>query len=267
MERFDFKTISVAIGAEDRFNTRFSVFGWEMVTSQSFYANDEEQSYRNEMEMAHYYEASQVDYALAGIDINGAKERVPSYIRLSYRRNRLDPDYRNWIKAESAYNRITYDIYCLYAKARYSRNTRRLPVGLLILFLLLIIVGCGLFALGYFKNGASVGFGSSLASIALWGGIYLAVFSFAFLIIILFLWHIVKSDAVQRYRRYAKQLFEIKSKYRKTLRNSEFSSCPIDEVKAIEKQCKIDSKVKNVKKRTTKEKEEMPEDEEFLFAE
>lgn len=266
MERFDFKTISVAIGSEDRFNARFSVFGWELVTSQSFYSDEDSPLYGSEMDMAHYYEASQVDYALAGIDLNGAKARVPSYIRISYRRNRLDHDYHRWIEAERDYNRITFDMYRLYAKARESHESRHLPLWLLLPLLALFLLGCASFAAGYLKNGASKTFGASLAATALWGGLYLAVIAFSVLLVLLIVWRVLKDGATARNRRYARDLYDIKTVYRKSLRNGDFPSCPLDAVKAIEREAGLDVKKRPVKKPTDSEGREIPEEEELLFA-
>ena len=115
MDQYDYKTINIPKGSEEEFHRVFQSFGYRPIISQEVtLPRAMDGKIQGKADMAHFYNPKEADEALLGLSLHLNDAPVDNYVRLTYGRNRMSSDFKNYSKAEHLYNRMTYDCYLLY---------------------------------------------------------------------------------------------------------------------------------------------------------
>ncbi len=245
MDQYDYKTINIPKGSENKFHRVFQTFGYRPITMQEInFQRSMDGKIEGTTDMAHFYYPQEADEAFLGLALHHNDEPVDNYVRMTYGRNRFANDFQKWRQAEHIYNRMTYDNYLLYCKALKAKKKRHLPVLITILFLLLLIGGAACLGVGIWNHGYEVKLADVLSG-GVFGMLYWFGMAAAALSIVLFILFGVPRHAIEsaKYGRYGDAMLkieELKADFRNSFRHSnDIPSFDMDKLSGIEADNKI----------------------------
>ena len=235
MDQYDYKTINIPKGSEEEFHRVFQSFGYRPIISQEVtLPRAMDGKIQGKADMAHFYNPKEADEALLGLSLHLNDAPVDNYVRLTYGRNRMSSDFKNYSKAEHLYNRMTYDCYLLYGKAKKAKKKRNLPGIFIALFLILLLGGIACTVLGYFKGGYETAlhdvFKANVWGMLYWFGMAAAILGAFCFLLFGTLRRALQSAKYGRYKNAMLNLEEMKSDFRNAFRHSQ-EVPPLDEDK------------------------------------
>lgn len=244
MDQYDYKTINIPQGSECEFHRVFQTFGYRPIISQNVtLERATDGKIIGKGDMTHYYYPQEADEALLGLSLHTNDPVVDNYVRLTYGRNRFGTNFANLSKAEHAYNRMTYDCYLLYLKAKKAKKRKRLPLFFLILFLILLVGGIASTLVGFFNGGAETALLDVLEGgafgMCFWFGMAGIVLGLFFFIVFGTLRNAIQGAKAGRYKNAIFEIETMKSDFRNAFRHTnsvpEFDSRRLQEIERINK--------------------------------